>query len=286
VRVAAEQHARPVAAAAPDPAAGPVLSLVLPCHDEAARLPRTLTGYLAALPRRPGAVEVLVVDDGSTDHTVAVAHAAAAGDPRVRVLASRPNRGKGFAVRTGVLAAQGQLVAFTDADGAYGPGELARVAAALADAPVAIGSREPDAAGGSLARRLASGQFNRAVRALLGLPFGDTQCGLKGFRREAARELFGRARLDGFAFDAEVLFLAGRLGLRVTEVPVRAEPRDGSKVTLAADAARMLRDVVTVARLAATGGYDLPDCGRPQGPADGLAVASARPATGAGPPGT
>jgi hypothetical protein len=83
-----------------------------------------------------------------------------------------------------------------------------------------------------------------------------------------------------------VLFLAGRLGLRVAEVPVRAEPRDGSKVTLAVDAASMLRDVVTVARLAATGSYDLPGRGRPQGPADGLAVASALPATGAGPPST
>jgi dolichyl-phosphate beta-glucosyltransferase len=286
--VATELPARPVAgcraATAPDPAEGPALSLVLPCYDEAGRLPRTLASYLAALPRQPGAAEVLVVDDGSTDQTVAVAHAAAASDPRVRVVAGQPHRGKGFAVRTGVLAAQGQLVVFTDADGAYGPGELVRVTAALADAPVAIGSRAPAAGGGSLARRLASRQFNHAVRALLGLPFGDTQCGLKGFRRQAAREVFGRARLDGFAFDAEVLFLACRLGLRVAEVPVRAEQRGGSKVQLAVDAVRMLRDVVTVARLAATGSYDLPSWGRSQVPVDGLALESALPAAGAGPP--
>ena len=285
-----EPRARPAAgcgvATAPDPAEGPALSLVLPCYDEAARLPDTLAGYLAALPRQPSEVEVLVVDDGSTDQTVAVAHAAAARDPRVRVVAGQPHRGKGFAVRTGVLAAAGQLVVFTDADGAYGPAELGRVAAALADAQVAIGFRVLDTASGSLARRLASRQFNQAVRALLGLPFGDTQCGLNGFRRHAARELFGRARLDGFAFDAEVLFLARRLGLRVAEVPVRAEQRGGSKVQLAVDAARMLRDVVTVARLAATGSYDLPSRQRPQAPADGLAVGSALPAAGAGPPAT
>jgi hypothetical protein len=103
---------------------------------------------------------------------------------------------------------------------------------------------------------LASRLFNRAIQALLGLPFGDTQCGLKGFRRQAALELFGRARLDGFVFDVEVLFLARRLGLRVSEVPVRAEVRDGSKVQLVVDALGMLRDVLRVRRWAVTGGYD------------------------------
>jgi hypothetical protein len=103
---------------------------------------------------------------------------------------------------------------------------------------------------------LASRLFNHAIRALLGLPFGDTQCGLKGFRRQAALEVFGRARLDGFAFDAEVLFLARRLGLAVSEVPVRAEERDGSKVQLVVDALGMLRDVLRVRRWAASGGYD------------------------------
>ena len=103
---------------------------------------------------------------------------------------------------------------------------------------------------------MASRLFNRAIRALLGLPFGDTQCGLKGFRRPAALEVFGRSRLDGFAFDAEVLFLARRLGLTVSEVPVRAEERDGSKVQLVVDALDMLRDVLRVRRWAASGGYD------------------------------
>jgi dolichyl-phosphate beta-glucosyltransferase len=244
---------RPTAAAKPT---SPVLTLIFPCYNEAERLPHTLTAYLAELPRRPGQVEVLVVDDGSTDQTFAVAEAFAARDDRVRVIRSQPNNGKGHGVRTGMLEATGELLVFTDADGSYGPGEVARVAAALADAPVAIGSRPAGWATGPPVRRLASRLFNRAIQALLGLPFGDTQCGLKGFRRQAALELFGRARLDGFAFDAELLFLARRLGLAVTEVPVRAEERAGSKVQLVVDALGMLGDVLRVRRWAVSGGYD------------------------------
>jgi dolichyl-phosphate beta-glucosyltransferase len=241
-------------AAAPMPTRT-ALTLIFPCYNEAQRLPQTLALYLAELSRRPGEVEVLVVDDGSTDQTFAVARAVAARDDRVRVIRSQPNHGKGFGVRTGVLEADGELIVFTDADGSYGPGEVAKVTAALADAPVAIGSRPAGWATGPPARRLASRLFNRAIQALLGLPFGDTQCGLKGFRRQAALEVFGRARLDGFAFDVELLFLARRLGLRVSEVPVRAEERDGSKVQLVVDALGMLGDVLRVRRWAMSGGY-------------------------------
>jgi glycosyltransferase involved in cell wall biosynthesis len=226
------------------------LTVIFPCYNEAERLPVTLEAYLAHLSSAPGEVEVLVVDDGSTDATAAVAEAAAGGDPRVRVIRTGPNRGKGFAVRAGMLAADGDRVVFTDADGSYGPSEVDRVARALAGAPVAIGTRDPDAATGRLARRVASRVFNRAMRVLLGLPFHDTQCGLKGFRREAARAVFGRARLDGFAFDAEALVLARRLGLAVAEVPVRAQERAGSKVRVLADGRRMLAQLWAVRRVA------------------------------------
>jgi dolichyl-phosphate beta-glucosyltransferase len=234
----------------------PALTLILPCFNEVERLPDTLAALLAELPQGLGEVEVLVVDDGSTDETLAVACAIATRDARVRVIHSRPNRGKGFGVRTGVLAAQGELVVFTDADGSYGPGDIGRIVAALTAAPVAIGSRDAGLATGPLVRRLASLLFNRVIQTVLGLPFRDTQCGLKGFRRQAALQLFGQARLDGFAFDAELLFLAHRFNLRVMEVRVRAEERDGSKVQLAVDALRMLRDVLIVRRAAAKGTYD------------------------------
>ena len=234
------------------------LTVVLPCFNEAERLPATLEAYLAHLSRAPGEVEVLVVDDGSTDATLVVADAAAGGDPRVRVIRTGPNRGKGFAVRVGMLAAEGDRVVFTDADGSYGPGEVDRVARALADAPVAIGTRDPDAAAGSVTRRVASQVFNRAIRVLLGLPFRDTQCGLKGFRRDAAQAVFSRARLDGFAFDAEALVLAGRLGLAVAEVPVRAQERAGSKVRVLADGRRMLAQLWRMRRAAGIDGGDAP----------------------------
>jgi dolichyl-phosphate beta-glucosyltransferase len=238
----------------PPPWSRTALTVVLPCYNEAERLPGTLRTYLAHLPQDPGAVEVLVVDDGSTDATLDVAKAIATVDPRVRVLTSRPNRGKGFAVRSGILASRGDLVVFTDADGSYGPGELDRIVRALAEAPVAIGSRA-QAATGPLTRRAASRVFNLAIQGLLGLPFCDTQAGLKGFRRTAAQEIFGRTRLDGFAFDVEALFVARRLGLEISEIAVQARECQGSKVRVAVDAQRMLREAWAVRRMAATGAY-------------------------------
>src|SRR5215218_9012034 len=205
----------------------PALTVVLPCYNEAERLPGTLRALLAHLSAAPGEVEVLVVDDGSTDATVSVAEAVAAADRRVRVLSYRPNRGKGLAVRTGMLAARGELVVFTDADGSYSPSDLDRIVAALARAPVAIGSRAGEASG-PVARRVASRVFNLAIRGAVGLPFGDTQSGLKGFQRAAAQQIFRQARVDGFAFDVEVLWLARQLGLEVTEVGVQALERQDS----------------------------------------------------------
>ena len=244
---------RPAADRAPV-ATAPALTVVLPCYNEAERLPRTLQTLLAHLSAAPGEVEVLVVDDGSTDATAEVAEAVAAVDERVRVLSHRPNRGKGFAVRTGMLAAEGERVVFTDADGSYSPSDLHRVVAALDQAPVAIGSRA-GGAGGPVARRAASRIFNLAIRGALGLPFGDTQSGLKGFRRAAARQLFSQARVDGFAFDVEVLWLARQHGLEVAEVHVQALERQGSKVQVLADALEMLGQVWAVRQAATNRAY-------------------------------
>ena len=232
------------------------LTVVLPCYNEAERLPQTLQTLLAHLSAAPGEVEVLVVDDGSTDATVTVAESVAAADGRVRVLSYQPNRGKGFAVRTGMLAAQGALVVFTDADGSYRPSDLDRIVAALDQAPVAIGTRTGEASG-SVARRAASRVFNLAIRGALGLPFGDTQSGLKGFRRAAAQQIFSQARVDGFAFDVEVLWLAHQLSLEVTEVSVRAMDRQGSKVQMVADALEMLGQVWSVRRAGARADGDV-----------------------------
>jgi dolichyl-phosphate beta-glucosyltransferase len=232
----------------------PALTVILPCYNEAERLPGTLQALLAHLSAVLGEVEVLVVDDGSTDATVSVAEAVAAVDRRVRVLSYCSNRGKGFAVRTGMLAAQGELVVFTDADASYSPSDVDRIVAALDQVPVAIGSRAGGLSG-PIARRAASRVFNLAIRGALGLPFGDTQSGLKGFRRPAAQQIFSQARVDGFAFDVEVLWLAGQLGLEVAEVGVQAMERQGSKVQMVADALAMLGEVWTVRRTRTTGAH-------------------------------
>jgi dolichyl-phosphate beta-glucosyltransferase len=243
----------PATGALSSPGARPSLTVVLPCYNEAERLPRTLRSLLMHLSRVPGEVEVLVVDDGSTDATVAAVEAIAAVDARVRLLCLSCNRGKGAAVREGMLAAKGELIVFTDADGSYGPSELDRIVGALAETPVAIGARV--ATRGPLIRRVASRVFSLAIRVLVGLPFPDTQSGLKGFRRAAAREIFRRARLDGFAFDVEALLLAGRLGFDVVEVGVQAIERRGSKVRVLADAPRMLGEVWAVWRAVGNGTY-------------------------------
>jgi dolichyl-phosphate beta-glucosyltransferase len=232
----------------------PALTVILPCYNEAERLPGTLRALLAHLSAVPGEVEVLVVDDGSTDATVEVAEAVAAVDRRVRVLSYRPNRGKGFAVRTGMLAAEGERIVFTDADGSYGPSDLDRIVAALARAPVAIGARAGGTSG-PVARRAASRVFNLAIRGALGLSFGDTQSGLKGFRWAAAQQIFSRARVDGFAFDVEVLWLARQLHLEVAEVHVQALERQGSKVQMVADALEMLGEVWAVRQAAPHQGF-------------------------------
>jgi dolichyl-phosphate beta-glucosyltransferase len=230
------------------------LTVILPCYNEAERLPVTLQTLLAYMSGVPGRVEVLVVDDGSTDATVMVAQAVAAVDRRVRVLSYQRNRGKGFAVRTGMLAAEGELIVFTDADGSYGPSDLERIVAALGEAPVAIGTRTSGTSG-QIARRAASRVFNLAIRGSLGLPFGDTQSGLKGFRRAAAQQIFSQTRVDGFAFDVEVLWLARQLRLEVAEVAVQAMERQGSKVRMLADALTMLGEVWAVRRARTNGVY-------------------------------
>ena len=235
--------------------------MVLPCYNEAERLPGTLQTLLAHLSQDPGQVEVLVVDDGSTDATVEAADTIAAGDARVRVLSFHPNHGKGFAVRAGMLAAEGELIVFTDADGSYGPSELDQIIGALHMAPVAIGVRAVTISG-PMMRRVASRVFNLTIRGMLGLPFDDTQSGLKGFRRAAARAIFSQAQVDGFAFDVETLWLAHRLGLEVAEVDVQAMDRQGSKVRMLTDALRMLDEVWTVRQAALDGAYS----SRPQVP--------------------
>ncbi len=186
--------------------------------------------------------------------------------PRLRVEAFERNRGKGAAVRHGVLCARGARIAFLDADLAYGLEPLDALLGALdAGADLAVGARDllPDEnrAGYRPVRRLATAAFNGLVSAVLGLTARDTQCGLKAFRRAAARGLFSAVQTERFGFDVEVLFLAERWGLETARVPVRMRAHAESSVDLLSDSANMLADLLRIRARARRGAYPsgLPD---------------------------
>jgi dolichyl-phosphate beta-glucosyltransferase len=213
------------------------LSIVIPAYDEEKRLPDTLeriTGYLNSGKWKFS--EVIVVDDGSRDGTVRVAGEFRARVRSVRVLRNPGNRGKGYAVRHGMLEAKGEWTLFTDADLSTPIEELEKLwtAAQKSRAQIAIGSRALDRSligvHQPLFRESAGKLFNLAVRVITGLPFWDTQCGFKLFETKAAREIFRRQQLERFGFDVEVLFIARKLGYSSIEVPVRWNDVAGTKV--------------------------------------------------------
>ena len=189
-------------------------------------------------------LEIVVVDDGSRDATASAAGAAGAD----QVIRLPVNRGKGAAVRAGALASRGSAVVFTDADLSYPPAQIERLVAAVEEGwDVVVGNREDPASttsgrAGTL-RDAGHWAFNLATRAVLSRSYADTQCGLKAFHRLAADELFSRTRIDRFAFDVEILWLAERLGLQVREVPVELDNIAGSTVRMSLDTLRMVRDL-------------------------------------------
>jgi len=229
-----------------------LVSVVVPVYNGEATILSTLealTGFFA--PRRP--FEVIVVNDGSRDRTPSVVAAFAARHPHVSLRGFPDNRGKGAVVREGMRAASGTLLCFCDADLPVPLVDLERLIAQLeAGADVAIASRALPASQmprqPSLTRRMMSRGFNAVVRMLFGLPYRDTQCGVKGFRREAAHSLFARGRIDGFAFDVELLLLADRLGYRVAEVPVHVDNPPLSTVSLRGLTGEIIRDLWRIAR--------------------------------------
>lgn len=226
------------------------LSVVVPAYNEVRRLGLTLDTVLAWCTGRFAPLELIVVDDGSSDGTSRVAAERASAGAPVRVLKNDLNRGKGYSVRRGILEAQNELVLFSDADLSTPIEELEKLLAHLDHAQVVIGSRSIKGSRVEvrqpLFRMLMGKTFNKIVRVVLGTRLNDTQCGFKLFSRDAAREAFSRATVDGFAFDAEVLLIAERLGYRIQEVPVRWLNSPASTVHPVKDSARMLRDVLRV----------------------------------------
>jgi len=229
------------------------ISIIIPAYNEEKRLPRTLAQIASYLDRTEWTfTEILVVDDGSSDRTAAFGEQFARTRPGVRVLRNPGNRGKGYSIRHGMLAAKAEWSLFTDADLSAPIEELDKLWLAIGKEPaeVAIGSRALNRAligvHQSVFREYGGRVFNLVLRAVTGLPYWDTQCGFKLFRTDAAHEIFRRQRAEGFGFDAEVLFIARHLGYRILEIPVRWNHVEGTKMRLFADTLRMMLDLVTV----------------------------------------
>src|SRR4026207_1266706 len=231
----------------------PPFSVVIPCFNEAARIGETLRLTLDFLATSAPESELIVVNDGSMDATGAIARERLKdAGIETRLLENFPNRGKGAAVRSGLLAARKPIGLFFDADLSTPLEETPKLIEPIAkgEVDIAFGSRALDR---SLIgvhqpwRREQGGRvFNLLVRSATGLPFWDTQCGFKAFRLEACRSILEEAQIEGFAFDVELLYRAHRAGLQIREVPVRWNHATGSKVSFFRDSLRMLREVITL----------------------------------------
>ena len=236
----------------------PPFSVVIPCFNEAARIGGTLRSTLDYLTANAPQSELIVVNDGSTDATAAIAREKLDGATiQTRLLENFPNRGKGAAVRSGLLAAREPIGLFSDADLSTPLTETPKLIEPIAND--AFGSRALDRSLIGIhqpwRREQAGRVFNLLVRVTTGLPFWDTQCGFKAFRLDVFRPILEAARVDGFAFDVELLLLAHRAGLRIREIPVRWNHAEGSKVSFFRDSLRMLREVI--AMRAEVGAIDL-----------------------------
>lgn len=235
------------------------LSIVIPSFNEELRLPVTLADISAYIRTGKRETEVIVVDDGSSDRTADIANSFRGEIQRLRVVHNEQNRGKGFSVRRGMLEARGHIVLFTDADLSAPIDEADKLISALSDHDVAIGSRALNrtliSVHQSVFREYAGIIFNFIVRTILRLPFVDTQCGFKAFRRERCQVIFQQQRIERFGFDPELLYLARHHGLRAIEIPVRWAHSPATKVSMFRDSIQMFLDVFIIRWNALRGRY-------------------------------
>lgn len=228
------------------------LSVIIPAFNEGARIAQGLDELSASINRGElgqGVVEVLVIDDGSTDDTSAEVERKLGSFAHLRVIRLPKNVGKGAAVRAGVAHATGAVIAFMDADMAVHPSTMRLLLAELVGAGMAIGSRAMPGSSTedtSLDRVVLGRTFNRIVSVLTRLPLRDTQCGFKAFRAPIARILFHCSQVDRFAFDVDLLVMARRFGIDVTEVPVHWRQVAGSHIRPLSDPFRMAADILSL----------------------------------------
>ena len=237
----------------------PLLSIIIPAHNEENRLPRSLEQVFAFLARQSYEAEVLVVENGSSDRTLEIAQGYAEKHKNLRVL-REAGTGKGLAVRRGMLEARGEYRFMCDADLSMPIEEVNKyLPPARSDFDVAIGSREVPGAvryNEPFYRHTGGRLINFAIRVLMLPGLQDTQCGFKCFRAAAAERLFHYQTLDGWSFDIEILFVAYRLGYRIIEIPVNWYYRPESKINAVRDALRMISDIFLIRTNARRGRYD------------------------------
>ncbi len=236
----------------------PFVSLIIPAFNEAHRLEASLDalhGYLASV---PWPHEVVLVIEKSSDGTLDIARRVEDARPYLTVIGNDVQRGKGYAVRTGMLRARGAIAFFMDADLSTPLAEIDRFVARFSGDPkveVLVGNRQHTHSEiltqQHFLRRKMGQTFNAILRMIAGIRLADTQCGFKAFRRTAREAIFSLQKIDGFAFDVEVLLLAGRLGFSVEDMPVQWANAQGSKVRIVRDSWRMLCDAIRVRRLVA-----------------------------------
>ena len=238
------------------------LSIIVPAYNEEHRILPTLDRLHAFLSTQPLRYEILVVDDGSTDGTSSVVALAMSRIPNLRLERQLPNRGKGAAVRRGMLAACGQIRVMCDADGSMPPEQLPRLLAPIiaCESEISIGSRYAEGAKTDVKqpfyRVVWSRLANRVIQKSLVPGVMDTQCGFKAFTAEAARDLFRYGRIDGWAFDLEILALARRRGLKISEVGVEWTDDRRSRVNPLKDMWKVIREAVTIRKNLRTGVYN------------------------------
>lgn len=233
----------------------PYLSIVIPAYNEETRLGPNLGPIFTFLNKHYPKYELIIVNDGSRDNTATTVQQAIRHEPRAKLISYTPNRGKGFAVRTGVRATTGDLVLFMDADLSTPLSEIPKILALITTADIVIGSRglstSTITSRPPLFRRFASVVFDQVKYFLVGLrQFKDTQCGFKLFKGPIARQLFALGRIDRFMFDSEILYLAERAGLTIVEMPVFwADVPAGSTVKFWEGIYFMFRDLWRIRRI-------------------------------------